>query len=156
MFPVPWFVAVLVGIPNFYLVELLGFSLFNLRFEPKIMLLVASISALVCYVVRLFNTIDWAHTFVLCLFVIVLCTCITRINLFKVIAAILCGLTISIILEYTYLPLFLKLTASTFDDFAVNPWLDIYFFIPEAIIMSLLCWLVRRNHLYIMDGATRH
>lgn len=156
MFPIPWFVAVLVGIPQFFLIIVLGFSLFNLRIKYNTALLVACLTAIACYFVRLYNTIDGLHTLLVTLLIMVLCIIITKIKTYKVITAILAGSVIVGGLEYSYLSLFFLVTSTTISDFAEYPWLSVVSFVPEAVILSIMYWWVKKNCFYILDGTQRN
>lgn len=156
MFPIPWYVVLFVSIPEAFLVVVLGFSLFNLRISYKHTLTVALLSSLVCYVVRLYNKINGVHTVIMIIVVITLCVLLTKIDTCKVTAAILAGFTIAGGIQYSYLPLFLYLTPISLNELVSRPWLNILFFIPQAVIMTVLYLAIRKSNFYILDGTGRN
>lgn len=155
MFPIPWFVAALVGIPQSFLIIVLGFSLFNLRIKFEHALVVACLASMGCYLVRLLNTVNGLHTLIVTLFLIVLCVVLTQISTYKVTTAILAGVTVAGGIEYSYLPLIYTLTSTTLHDLAQHPWWSVGFFIPEGLILLILYWQVRKHNFYILDGSLR-
>lgn len=156
MFPIPWFVVTLVSIPEAYLVVILGFALFNLRISYKQALLAALGASLACYLVRLVNKIDGVHTITEVLITIAICVCLTRTDIHKITAAILAGMSLAGIIQYSYTPLFLShIIASSVNDFTRYPWLCVYLFIPQAVIMTVLYLAVKKTHFYILDGRGR-
>lgn len=147
MFPIPWYVVLLVSIPESFLVIVLGFTLFSLKISFKKALLIAIISSLACYLIRLFNTINGFQTLVWSTVMLIFCLLLTRNYVWKVVAAILAGVSISGVIVSVYSPSFFCLTSTTVADLQTKPWLNIYFFLPEAILMTLLYIVVNRFHM---------
>lgn len=155
LFPIPWFVAVLVGIPQAYFIIILGFSLFNLRIKPEHAFTVACLTSAICYLVRLSNKVIGLHTLILILTLIVLCIIITRLNAYKVSTAVLAGVTTVGAIEYSYIPLVFSITPMKLDDFILHPWWIVLIFIPEILILLIIYYLVKKHHLYILDGSLK-
>lgn len=152
MFPIPWYVVLLVSIPETYLVVILGFSIFNLKISYKKALLVAVVSSLVCYLIRQFNTINGIQTFIGVTIIIILCSSLTQINLWKVTAAILTSFSFAGVIISLYAPIYFTLTSTTVQNLTINPWLNIYFFFPEAFFMIALYIVTKKFHLGIQNA----
>lgn len=152
MFPIPWFVVLLVSIPESFLVIILGFSLFNLRISYRKALLVAIAGSLTCYVVRLINTIDGVQTLIWVVIMMIFSYLLSKINLWKVAVATLSGVTIDGVIQSMLLQIGFKLTSQNAASLIANPKLIVMFFIPEAIIMLLAYIFVVKTNFLIFNG----
>jgi len=147
MFPIPWYVVLLVSIPESFLVVILGFSLYNLKISYRKALLIAMFGSLGCDLVRLFNTINGVHTLIWATVMIVVTTILSRIDAWKVIVAILTGVTICVVVVSLYSPIYFSLTSTNIHDLQIKPWLNVYFFLPEAFLLSAICVVVNKYRL---------
>lgn len=151
MFPISWYVVLLVSIPESLLVIMLGCALYNIKISYKKALLVAAIGSITCYLIRLFNTINGIQTLIEITTLIIVGAVLTQINIWRIIVAILSGVTISGVIASVYVPLCLSLTSTTIQNLKANPLLNVYFFLPEAFIMISLYILVNKFHLSFYD-----
>lgn len=153
MFPIPWYVVLLVSIPESILVTIIGFALFNLEISYKNIILIALAGSLACYLIRLFNTINGIQTLVWIGTMIIFGFLLSKIDIWKVSVAILAGVTIDGVIQSILLQVGLKITSQNPTNMIADPMLLIIFFIPEAIILFSIYLLVIRTKSILYDGS---
>ncbi len=151
MYPVPWYISLFLSLPQAYLVIIVGFELFGLTINFKQTLRVAAIAALLSHLLHKLLVWYGLHTIVLTLTIIVICYIITRHNHWKIAAAIISGTAIIGIWESLYMPLFFWATHTTALDLQIKPWLHLFNFIPEMIVMVGTYALIKKYKFSFMN-----
>jgi len=91
------------------------------------------------------------HTIILIISSVLLATVITGLNLWYCFIPIATGTLILGVLEGALLPIFLKITAETTDSLALDPWLNILYFLPLGFIMVSFYLLAKKYNYMIFD-----
>lgn len=151
MHPIPWYVMLFQSIPESFLILILGFALFNLEIEYKNALLISLISAVGSYFVRKLPLIFGVHTLLGIGILVIIAIAITKIKPFQVLVSILAGLVTIALTESILMSTYFNVIGVTLQCFISKPWLHILFFLPEAIIISILYIIVKKYRLYIFD-----
>ena len=148
LYPIPWFVALLVTVPETFLVVKLGFKLFGTDVDTKKALLISLLNGIFSYFVRRMPLVFGLHTILIILFLTLLAKALLKHSPGHCFASVAVGGLILGVLQSTVLYFLLFITSRTVDDLASKPWLNILYFIPIAIIMILLYrWVSKNNFL---------
>lgn len=151
MFPIPWFVVLLVSIPESFLVILLGFALFNLKISVKNIIIIALAGSFACYLIRLFNTINGIQTMGW-IFIMIICSFIlSKISIWKIVVAVLSGVTIAGVIQSLYAPICFMFTSTSKNDLITDPWLNVWFTLPEFIVIIILYFVIKKTH-FVFNG----
>ena len=78
MFALPWYIILLISIPQTIFSLLIGFQLFNLRMDLRKCLIVAIVVGIVTYFLRRTLVIPGIHTVLIILLMVILITLINR------------------------------------------------------------------------------
>lgn len=151
MNPIPFYVAISVGIPETFLILLIGFSLFNLDISYKKAFIVSILSALIVYFVRQLPITFGVHTFIGIVILSFLAYKLLKTKLLFAFVATLAGLLTICMLECFVISIFFNITSINYDSFIINPWTHIILFLPEALIAVLICYLVKKHKFYIYN-----
>ncbi len=152
MYPILWYIILLESIPEVLLIILLGFALFNLPISYNKALGASLITGLVTFMVRQLPIVFFGlHTLIGAMVLVVLCTWLTGHYVWKVGVAILAGLTICGLLQSIFLPLCFYFTNTNIQNMSANPWLNVLFFLPIFIIMSILYFVIRTSGYNLFD-----
>lgn len=151
MFPISWYVALLVGIPEGILTILIGFSLFNLKIDFKNVLIIAVLEGIIIYVVRLFPIMFGIHTVIALFATIGITYYLIRITFWKVVISVLAGFVVIGAVYSVYTPLYITITSVSVSSFAENQWLNVIHFIPFGLLMTFLYRLIIKYKLIFFD-----
>lgn len=151
MYAIPWYVVLFVSIPESYLIIILGFALYNLEMRFRHALIISIITSIIIYFVRLTDVVFGLHTIIGLIIVVGLTALFTKLPLRKIISPALTGTIIIALSQCLILPFELMLTSVDARNLAEVPWLNIVFFIPEALIIIIMYWMVKKYHLNIVD-----
>ncbi|HBQ85502.1 MAG TPA: hypothetical protein DER33_05465 [Syntrophomonas sp.] len=135
MYPIPWYVALLVSVPQTFLILLIGFKLYDIDMPLQTGLMVSVFMGFLAYIVRLFPMPFGLHTLIQITMLVVLISLMTNIKWWQALIANLTGVMITGIFESTLMPFFLMLTGKTISDFEVQPWLNVLSFLPLALLL---------------------
>ncbi len=149
--PLPWYIVLLISVPQTFLIIKIGFQLFNLQLSYSRALMLSFIVGILAVFARELPLPFGVHTIILIVFSALLTVVVTGINLWHCFISILTGTLILGVLEGVLLPIFLKITATTTDSLALNPWLNILYFMPLSIIMIFFYLLAKKHNYVIFD-----
>jgi len=149
MFSYPWFVVVLVSIPEAFLIISLGFALYNFNVPPVRAIAMATISALCTYFIRCLPLMWGIHTIMAVIILTILAVLILKTNLLGSLVAVLTGVVLLLVIQSLLAPGFFAVTNTTLTDMANDPWLNVWFFIPQGIILILIYYFVTTKDYYI-------
>ena len=149
MFSYPWFVVVLVSIPEAFLVISLGFALYDYRLPTVKAFTIAIISALCTYFIRCLPLMWGIHTITAVVVLTAIAVLILKTNLLGSLVAVLTGVVILLVIQSLLAPGFFAVTNTTLTDMANNPWLNVWFFVPQGIVLILTYCFARIKGYYI-------
>lgn len=147
----PWYIVLLVSVPQTFLIIMLGFQLFNQYISYSRALLLSLIIGILTIFARELPLPFGVHTIILIGISTLLAAIIIRTNLWHCFISILSGALILGVLEGVLLPIFLKITATTTDDLVLKPWLNIVYFLPLGIIAAIFYLFAKRRNYVIFD-----
>ncbi|WP_449240399.1 hypothetical protein [Desulfoscipio gibsoniae] len=147
----PWYIVLIISVPQTFLIAKTGFQLFNLHLSCSRALMLSLIVGVAAVSARELPLPFGFHTIILIIFSVFLAVVITGHNLWHCFIPIATGTLILGMLEGTLLPIFLKITANTTDSLALNPWLNILYFLPLGIIMGSFYFLTKKFNYVIFD-----
>jgi hypothetical protein len=151
MFGIPWYVTVFESIPEAFLIIIIGFSLFNIQFTMRDAVIMAVLSAVTTHFIRQAPIIFGLHSLFAIVILIVLAVLINRTQIWPATLAILGGVVILAILQSLMVPIIFKLASIQLSDLSVNPWLNVIFFIPQALVMIGIYVVLRCKNWYLYD-----
>ena len=147
----PWYIVLLLSIPQTFLIVKIGFQLFNLYVScSKALLLSLAVGVMTIYA-RGLPLPFGVHTIILAVSSTVLATVVTGTNLWHCFISILTGSLILGVLEGVLVPVLLKITAATTDSLVSEPWLNILYFLPSGAIMAIGYLLAKKRHYVLFD-----
>jgi hypothetical protein len=147
----PWYIVLLLSIPQTFLIVKIGFQLFNLHVSCSKALLLSLAVGVVAIFARGLPLPFGVHTIILVVSSTLLATVVTRTNLWHCFISILTGSLILGVLEGALLPVFLKITAATTDSLTLEPWLNVLYFLPSGIIMAVVYLLAKKRNYVIFN-----
>lgn len=112
MFSYPWFVVVLVSIPEAFLIISLGFALYDFNVPPVKAIAMAIISALCTYFIRCLPLMWGIHTIMAVVILTILAVLILKTNLLGSLVAVLTGVVILLVIQSLLAPGFFAVTNS--------------------------------------------
>jgi hypothetical protein len=151
MLSIPWYVVIFQSIPEAFLVLVMGFALFRIRIDIKYAVIIAALSAVSTYFIRLAPIIFGVHSLIATAVLIILTVLIARMEIGPATLGILGGVALLAILQSLMIPTMFNLASVQFSDLADRPWLNILFFIPQALVMIVIYIAVLRNDWYLYD-----
>ena len=147
----PWYIILLTSVPQTFLIVKIGFQLFNLHVSYTKALLLSLVVSVAAIFARELPFPFGVHTIILIVCSTLLATVITGTNLWHCFISILSGTLILGVLEGALLPVLLKITAVTTDGLALEPWLNIVYFLPLGIIAVIFYLLAKKRNYVIFD-----
>lgn len=155
MLSIPWYVVIFQSIPEAFLVLVMGFALFRIRIDAKHAVFIAVLSAVSTYFIRQAPIIFGVHSLIATAVLIFLTVLIARMKIGPATLAILGGVAFLAILQSLMVPTLFNLASVEFTDISDRPWLNILFFIPQALVMIVIYIAVLRNDWYLYDLSRR-
>lgn len=149
--PLPWYIVLLISVPQTFLIINLGFQLFNLKLSYSRTSFLSLVGGVLAIFARELPLPFGLHTIILIVSLALLTAAIARTNLWHCFLGIIAGTLILGVLEGALLPIFLKITSATTDNLALKPWLNILYFLPLGIITVVLWVLAKKRHFVIFD-----
>lgn len=147
----PWYIVLLVSLPETFLILKLGFKLFNLEIDTDQALLLSSTTAFLSIFIRKLPLIFGYHSLIMMLTLALLTKAILRIRLWHSIVSVLVGVLILGVLESSLLTFLQSFTSTDAESLIINPWLNVVYALPLLLVMYTLYWLVKRYNLVIFD-----
>ena len=147
----PWYIVLLISIPQTFLIVITGFQLFNLHLSSSRTVLLSLIIGVLAIFAREMSLPFGVHTIILIVSSTLLAAIITGTNLWHCFLSIVAGALILGVLEGVLLPILLKITAASTDSLGMKPWLNILYFLPSGIIMVVLYLLAKKRNYVLFD-----
>lgn len=144
MYPIPWYVALLVSVPESLLVILIGSRLYDIHIQIRAAIIIALIMGVIAYLVRLFPLPFGMHTIIQFAVLVLLINLVAAVKWPPAVISALTGLVIIGIFESMLMPFFLMFTGTTIHDFVLQPWLNVLSFLPLAGMLILFYLLISR------------
>lgn len=151
LYSIPWYVVLFQSIPEMFLLIILGFKLFNIDVDLKKALLVSLLISIIVYFVRKFASVYGLHTAILIFCSLILIKIILKMNIAYSFICIVTSLLINGLLQNTITPILLNFFHTTTQDLVKNPWLNIFFYIPNGLIMLYLYLFTIKKKVYLFD-----
>ncbi|MDD4172364.1 MAG: hypothetical protein PHQ94_09010 [Syntrophomonas sp.] len=155
MHSIPWYVAVLISVPQTFLIIKLGFGLFNFKVPFTRCLLISAGIAGICFFLRKSHISFTLNTLILMVVLTILTALVFKIELRYSFISVLLGVMISGIIENIVLPMFLSLTGYSIYDLMTNSWVNIAAFMPVFLVTLLIYWLSWHFRVVLFDFANR-
>lgn len=151
MHAIPWYIALLISVPQTILIIEFGFRLFNIRVKTKGVILTSVIMAVLCYFLRALP-IPYAINTLILIASLSLCTAFTcDIQLRYCFISVLLGIMLYGMLENLLLPLMIKVCGLSFEELIIEPWFNLIAFVPVLIIAVILLYYIIKNDLVLYD-----
>lgn len=151
MHAIPWYIALLISIPQTVLIIEFGFRLFNFHIKAKDIILLSVIIAIFSYFLRSLP-ISYAANTLLLIAILSLCTfLICKINLRYCFISVTLGVMIYGVLESFMLPLIMKILNLSFNELIVNPEFNLIAFIPILIIAVVILSFIIKKGIILYD-----
>ncbi|HHV25886.1 MAG TPA: GHKL domain-containing protein [Tissierellia bacterium] len=151
LYSISWYVVLFQSIPEMFLLIILGFKLFNIDVDFKKALLVSLLISIIVYFVRKFASVYGLHTAILIFCSLILIKIILKMNIAYSFICIVTSLLINGLLQNTITPILLNFFHTTTQDLVKNPWLNIFFYIPNGLIMLYLYLFTIKKKIYLFD-----
>lgn len=151
MHNIPWYIALIISVPQTVLIIEFGFRLFNIHLKTKDVLLLAAIIAGICYILRALDTPYFVDTLILIASLSLLSSLISRIELKLCFISVVLGVIIYGVLESALLPLIMDFFHISMEEIIANPWINIAAFVPILIILVLLLALAIKKDFVLYD-----
>jgi len=152
---IPWYLAVLISVPQTILIIKLGFGLFNFKIPFSKCLMVSVIIAVICFFLRQSNISSTLNTLTLVVVLTILATVVFGINLKYSFISVLLGVMISGAIEQMVLPIIFAITGYTMNDLMTTAWVNMVVFTPEFLVTVLIYWLSWRYKVVLFDFKNR-
>lgn len=157
MHAIPWYIALLISVPQTILIIQFGFRLFNIQLKTRDVILLAVIISGLCYLLRPLAIPYAVNTFMLIVFLSLLSFLICNINLRYCFISVVLGVIICGVAESILLPLIMKVLKISLDNIIVNPWINLIAYVPIFLITTLLLIYVVTEDLVLYDfGSELH
>ena len=147
----PWYIVLLVSLPQTFLILKLGFRLFNLEIDFNQALLLSSTTAFLSIFIRKLPLVFGYHSFIMMLTLALLTKVVLKIRLWHGLVSVLAGVLILGVLESTLLTFLQSVTSTNAEYLIINPWLNLVYTLPVLLVMYTLYWLAKRYDLVIFD-----
>lgn len=151
MHAIPWFIALLISIPQTVLIIEFGFRLFNIRIRTRDIIELAVIMALICYLLRPLALPYALNTLILITLLSFLSSLLCSINLRYCFACVILGTIIYGVLESVLLPLIMETFHISMGKIIINPWVNLAAFVPIIIVALLLLTCIVRKDFILYD-----
>lgn len=151
---IPWYVAVFESFPEAILIMATGFSLFHINVSTKHIFFIAVISAVTSYLVRKLPLLFGVHSLIAALIFIVLSMIIARVGFWPSVVSVLAGMVVLGILQSLMLPIIKTVAYEPYNKLHSEPWYNIVFFVPQALVMIYICYFCSKKGWYLYDLHT--
>jgi Signal transduction histidine kinase regulating citrate/malate metabolism len=154
MHAIPWYIALLISVPQAVFIIEFGFRLFNIRIRTRDIIGLAVIMGVICYLLRPLALPYAVNTLILITLLSILSSFLSRINLRYCFASIVLGMIIYGVLESVLLPLIMGTFHIPMEIIIINPWINLAAFVPIALIASLLLAFIVRKDFILYDFSS--
>lgn len=151
MFAIPWYVALLEGMPEAFLIIIVGFRLFNLNIELKKAFFVALISASTTFFIRQLPIVFGLHTLLGLFIIVFFAFLLTRLHFWQVLVSVLAGFVVMGIFYSIWTPIFFALFSVDTKVLEEYPWWNITYFFTTAVWVLIFYGLVKKFHFVIFN-----
>jgi len=154
MFPIPWYVSILVSFPENILIIIVGFALFNIPIKWREVLIVATVNAIVMYYVRQLPIVFGLHTLISVFTMAILMCLLSKIKFWLTFMSVLTGFVVAGVIVSLYTPVFFSLTSTSTSVLESQPIINIIYSLPEAVLLAVIYIIVKKYRFYIYDFGT--
>ncbi len=155
MFPIPFYIALLVSLPQNLLFCILGLNLVNIRKTNLLHLtIISSITAIVAFIIRKTNLPFGFHTFIDLVFLTILLHLFLKLNFVTSLISSLIGTFILAALEAVTLPI-LGFLGIDILNISNNPPMIFLCFLPILFASILLLFIIKKTNFHIIDLSSR-
>ena len=140
-----------ISLPEAMLVTALGITLTGFTAHLYQLLLIGIFHTLVSYIIRGSQVPFGLHTIALLIIFIIIISVVTRLNFKTSALAGLVGLTIFAVVETLIALQLLNITGYTYQEVLADSVIRIYFFFPEAVVLTMIVLLCRRYDINILS-----
>lgn len=152
---IPWYEAILISIPQTFLIMALGFGLFNVKIGVKKSLLIAAAFGIVCYYLKELPISNDLNALILVLLLTLATRFVFLVRIAYCFISVLLGLLVYAVLESLLVPVFLMTTHLSLDSVLKSPFLNIVAFLPIFLVTCIILWLFKRYKIIIFDLSDR-
>lgn len=151
MHNIPWYIVLLISVPQTVLIIEFGFRLFNLQLKIRDILLLAVMIAVFCYFTRPLAVPYVVNTLILIALLSLLSSFICKVKLKYCFTSVLLGIIIYGVLESVLLPVIMNVFKISLEEIIVIPWVNLVAFVPIIIIAVLLLTYIIRTDFILYD-----
>ena len=135
MHAIPWYIALLISVPQTLLIIEFGFRLFNIRIRTRDILVLAFLMALTCYLLRPLALPYAVNTLILIALLSLLSFLICGIKLRYCFTSVVLGMIIYGVMESVLLPLIMKALHISMEAITTNPWINLVAFDQLSLLL---------------------
>ncbi|MEQ8173564.1 MAG: hypothetical protein ABRQ26_00725 [Syntrophomonadaceae bacterium] len=146
----PFYVVMVVGIPETIVVLLLGFQLFNDHISFKHAFIASILASLNNYFIRYVGVAFGVHTLITISTIILVCYLLTKKNVWKIASATMSGLVVMLAIQVSEFLIIKVLAIET--TISNQPWLNILIMLPEVIIMGIIFYVARKRKFALFNS----
>lgn len=151
MHAIPWYIALLISVPQTILIIEFGFRLFNIHLKAKDIILLSVIVAIISYFLRSLP-ISYAVNTLLLIAILSLCTYfICNIDIRYCFISVTLGLMIYGVLESLMLPLIIQILKLSFNELIIDPKFNLIAFAPILLIAVVILWFIIKKDFVLYD-----
>ncbi|HBQ25844.1 MAG TPA: hypothetical protein DD791_05575 [Syntrophomonas sp.] len=151
MYSIPWYIAIFESIPETFLIIFLGTALFNI-FILRIKIFHASVlSAGASFFIRLLPLPFGIHTFIGLIVISCLVWLFGELSWWVAFICTLAGMVCLLVLQSLMIPVMLPVLGLEYSELAKQPWLNVFLFIPQGLLMAVAVLFVKSKKVYLYD-----
>ncbi|MEA1960824.1 MAG: hypothetical protein U9N81_06015 [Bacillota bacterium] len=151
MHNIPWYIALLISVPQTVLIIEFGFRLFNIQLKIRDIMLLAVMIAVFCYFTRPLAVPYAINTLILIALLGLLSSFICKVKLRYCFTSVLLGIIIYGVLESVLLPLIMNVFKISLEEIIVSPWINLAAFVPIILIAVLLLTYITKKDFILYD-----
>lgn len=157
MHAIPWYIALLISVPQTILIIEFGFRLFNIQLKIRDILLLTIIIAGECYFLRPVVITYAINTVILIALLSFLSCFICGINFRYCFISVVLGVIICGVLENLLLPLIMEVLHLSMVEIIISPYIDLIAFIPIFIVsVLLLTYFIKKDFILYDFGNEKN
>lgn len=146
----PFYVVMIVGIPETVIILLLGFQLINDHICFKHAFIASFLASLLNYFIRYIGVVFGLHTLITIATIIFVCYLLTKKNVWKIASATMSGVVVMLTIQVSEFLVAKGLDIET--TISNQPWLNILVMIPEVLIMGIMFYVARKRKFALFNS----
>lgn len=151
LFSIPFYVSIFQSFPENMIMILLGTSLFNLKISLRDCTIISIINTLILFLARKYLSLFGLHTLISIAAIFLLLKTICKFDTISAISTSFIGMIINGVIQSSLIPYLLKINNIQIKELRDKPILNIMFFVPCALVMMLLYFLIKKYKFYLLD-----